>query len=160
MLKTWKKAACAAVVLAVTPAALLAQMDREQERAVEQAVRAVSVEMRQAATRLDVAALYEYVIDGPTPPIIENGNIQPTRASALANTQAGFQGITAISYSYTREHVTVLSPQTALWVGEGNSRLTLTDGREFTAPFAETLVFVLQAGKWKLLHGHRSTPPR
>ncbi len=114
--------------------------------------------MRAAARRLDADALYAYVLDTDTPPIIESGRLQPTRASALQNTSAGFRALTGVSYAYTLEHITLLSPTTALWVAQGRATATLTDGREIVAPFAETMVFEQRDGAWKVLHAHRSVP--
>ncbi len=128
------------------------------QESVEAAIRGVHEEMRAAAGRLDANALYAYVADTDTPPIIENGRLEPTRASALQSTAAGFRGVTHIAYAYTREDITVLSPETALWVGQGSATATLADGREIVAPFAETIVFVLRDGAWKVLHAHRSSP--
>jgi ketosteroid isomerase-like protein len=134
------------------PAATMAQGE------VEPAIRAVQAEMRRAAERLDAAALYAYVLDGETPPIIENGRLADTRAAALARTAQGFQALTRVGYAYTRESITVLSPSTALWIGVGTSSATLADGRQIDAPFAETIVFVKRDGHWKVLHAHRSAP--
>ncbi|MGD8279005.1 MAG: hypothetical protein PVH00_13300, partial [Gemmatimonadota bacterium] len=39
---------------------------------VEAAIRALHMQMREAAERLDAKALYAHVLDGETPPIIEN----------------------------------------------------------------------------------------
>jgi len=127
---------------------------------IESAIRAVHAQMRSAAERLDATALYAHVLDTATPPIIENGALADTWAAALARTARGFQGLTSLGYAYTRESITVLSPATALWVGVGTASATLADGRQITAPFAETTVFVLRDGQWKVLHAHRSAPTR
>lgn len=128
------------------------------QESAEAAIRAVQAQMRAAANRLDAEALYAFVLDTDVPPIIENGKLQPTRASALQSTARGFRAFASVSYAYTREHVTLLSPTAALWVGEGRATATLTDGRQVTAPFAETIVLERRDGAWKVLHAHRSTP--
>jgi hypothetical protein len=102
--------------------------------------------------------LYGYVLDGATPPIIENGRLADTRAAALTRTTQGFQALTSLGYTYTRESITVLSPSTALWVGAGTASVILDDGRHIDAPFAETVVFVQRDGQWRVLHAHRSAP--
>ena len=56
--------------------------------------------------------------------------------------------------------MTVLSPETALLVAEGESVATTTSGASFSAPFAQTVVFVLRDGAWKAIHAHQSSPPR
>jgi len=145
--------------LAATAVDLGAQaVPPDQRQSIETAIRALHVKLREAAEQLDAAALYAHVLDTDTPPIIEDGELRWTRAAALAATTSGLQGLTRISYHYTRDHITVLSPTTALWVAEGNATATLADGREFTAPFAETLVLVRPETEWQLLHAHRSAP--
>lgn len=127
---------------------------------VEAEIRAAHEQMMQAAQRRDVEALYAFVLDGDTPPIIEDGQVRGTRAAAHQITEQGFRGVTSVDYSYTRRHITVLSPATALWIGEGTGSAVLTDGRQITAPFAETILFVRRDGQWKVLHAHRSAPNR
>jgi hypothetical protein len=158
MTRHWIVAAVAGLALGMLPAQLTAQEHDPQQRAVEQALREVHAGLRQAAAKLDANALFAVVLDTPTPPIIENGRLEPTRASALASTASGFQALAGVAYEYTREHVTPLAPTVALWVAEGTARATLRDGRELAAPFAESIVFVLRDGGWKVLHAHRSVP--
>ncbi len=125
---------------------------------VEAEIRAIHARLKTAAENLDAAALYAYVSDTSTPPIIEDGQVAPTRAAALERTRAGLSRLTRLSYTYSRDHVTVLSPNTALWVAEGTASATLGDGRTISAPFAETIVFARQHGRWTVLHAHRSAP--
>jgi uncharacterized protein (TIGR02246 family) len=154
-------AIAATVSLAFLPAELRAQsVPAGSQQAIEDAIRAVHAQLKQAAEKLDATALYAHVLDTDTPPIIEDGRLLPTRGTALANTAAGFQGVTRVSYSYTRQDITVLSPTTALWVGEGTATATLTDGREIAGPFAESVLYVQRDGQWKILHAHRSAPQR
>jgi hypothetical protein len=127
---------------------------------VEAAIRAVHAQMRQPAERLDAGALYAHVLDGETPPIIEDGRLVETRAAALARTAQGFEALTSVRYTYTRESVTALSATTALWIGAGTTSAVLADGRQIDAPFAESIVFVQRDGQWKVLHAHRSVPNR
>jgi ketosteroid isomerase-like protein len=128
------------------------------QETVEAEVRATHAQMKLAAESLDAAALYAYVSDTSTPPIIEDGQLAPTRAAALERTTAGLRQLTKLSYTYARDNVTVLSANTALWVAEGTAAATLVDGRTINAPFAETIVFSRQNGRWKVLHAHRSAP--
>ena len=124
----------------------------------EAAIRAVQAQMQRAAERLDAPALYAHVVDGPTPPIIENGQPAETRAVALARTAQGFQALTSVSYTHTRQSITLLSPTTALWIGVGTATAVLADGRTIATPFAESIVFVERDGQWMVLHAHRSVP--
>lgn len=150
--------AAASITLAVLPRQRPPDPPPPVQESAEAAIRAVQLEMRAAAGRLDAEALYARVLDTETPPIIENGRLQPTRASALRNTAQGFRAFTRISYDYADEHLTMLSPTTALWVARGRAEATLTDGREIDAPFAETIVFERRDGRWMVLHAHRSVP--
>lgn len=125
---------------------------------IEAAVRALHARMQQAAEHLDADALYAYVLDTGTPPIIEDGVVYNDRATALATTSAGLRRLNGIAYHYTRQHVTVLSPSLALWIGEGTATATRADGSEIGAPFAETIVLQLEGGQWKVRHAHRSAP--
>jgi hypothetical protein len=62
-----------------------------------------------------------------------------------------------VVYRWKQQHVTVLSPETALLVSDGESVVT-TDSGSFTQPFVQTTVWVLRDGAWKILHAHQSTP--
>ena len=132
--------------------------DAPTQDAIEAEIRATHARMRQAAENLDAAALFAYVSDSSTPPIIEDGELAATRAAALERTTAGLRQLTKLSYTYRRDNVTVLSANTALWVAEGLATATLVDGRAISAPFAETIVFSRAHGHWKVLHAHRSAP--
>jgi ketosteroid isomerase-like protein len=128
------------------------------QQSIETEIRAVHAQMSQAAERLEAEALFAFVLDTDTPPIIEDGRVAPTRTAAHQNTAQGLRGLTRLSYTYTRQNITVISPTTVLWVGEGTASATLQDGREIAAPFAETIVFVRLDNQWKVLHAHRSAP--
>ena len=140
------------------PGVLLAQDESKESEAIKSAIRDVQAEMRQASEALDAEAIYAHVLDAPMPPIIEDGRLRRTRSEALRSTAEGLQGLYSLSYTYASEHITVLSPKAALWVGTGSAAATLRDGRQISAPFAETIVFVNRGGEWKVLHAHRSAP--
>lgn len=129
-----------------------------RQETVEAAIRATHREMRAAAGRLDAEALYSHVLDTSTPPIIEDGVLLGTHATALASTRSGLRALSRLSYDYEHENVTVISSEAAIWVADGTATATLQDGRELVAPFAETIVFVRRDGQWKVLHAHRSAP--
>ncbi|MHC4665084.1 MAG: nuclear transport factor 2 family protein [Planctomycetota bacterium] len=129
----------------------------EQQQAIEKAILEVHEEMKTAAQKLDIETLYGYVLDSKGP-IIEDGRLRQTRQEALELTRQGFQGITNLSYTYNNKNITMISPTAALWVAEGTSSLTIEDGRNFSAAFAETIIFTLRDGQWKVLHAHRSIP--
>ncbi len=55
----------------------------------------------------------------------------------------------------------MVSPTVALLIAEGESSVTTGQGESFTAPFAQTIVFVLtDDGIWKAIHAHQSSPRR
>ena len=67
-------------------------------------------------------------------------------------------GIRGIQYRWKRQYVTPLSPESAVLVAEGESTVTTEAGVTFTAPFAQTVVFVLRDGRWRAIHAHQSSP--
>ena len=134
------------------------EMPDAQQQAIEKAILSVHAEMKKAAENLDAEALYAYVLDTNTVPIIEDGRLARTHQNAFQSTKRGLQGIKNLSYVYNQNQITVISPTVALWVAEGTSSATIADGREISAPFAETIVFVQSDGQWKVLHAHRSAP--
>ena len=153
------------LLLAYVPLAWTAQnvskkIPADQQQAIERTIIDVHGKMKQAAEQRDTEALYKYVLEMDKGVIIEGGRLQRTRQEALNATRQGLQDLKDLAYTYTQKYVTVISPTVALWVGEGTSSATLEDGRQISAPFAETIVFVQQGGQWKVLHAHRSAPCR
>lgn len=153
------------LVMACIPFVLMTQHDSkkmsiEQQQAIEQAIVDVQAKMQQAAQQGDADALYTYVLEMDKGVIIEDGRIRWTRQEALNSTKQGLQGLKDLSYVYTERHITVISPTMALWVGEGTSSATLQDGRQISAPFAESVLFMQKDGQWKVFHAHRSAPNR
>ena len=132
----------------------------DQQQAIEKAIIDVHAKMQQVAQQGKVDSLYNYVLDIANGVIIEDGKLRRTRQEALEATRQGMQQLKDLSYSYNQKYITMISPTAALWVGEGMSSATLKDGRQISVPFAETIVFVMAAGQWKVLHAHRSIPNR
>jgi hypothetical protein len=128
-----------------------------QKKNIEGEILKAQVEMKRAAEKLDADTLYKFVLDVNNV-IIENGILKSTWKNAYDTTKQGFQGIKELSYTYNHTNINVISPITAIWTGSGLTNATLTDGRKITIDFAETIVFVLQDGNWKVLHAHRSSP--
>ena len=156
------RAICSLVCLSVLLELAGCQYDmpatQQNNADIEKAILKVHSAMKKAAERLDTDTLYSYVLDTNKGSIIENGNLFLTRRDSYESTKKGLQKFKGISYSYNQEHITVISPTVALWVGEGTSTVTIKDGRKFSGPFAESIVFVKKDGKWKVLHAHRSAP--
>ena len=128
-----------------------------QQKTIQNEILKVQEKMKTAAESLDVDELYKHVLD-VNDVIIENGELRNTRKEALGITKQGFQGIRELTYTYKHKNIAVLSPGNALWTGTGTTTVILEDGREITRDFAETLVFILRNGQWKVLHAHRSSP--
>lgn len=127
-------------------------------KSIEDAVLAVSAEMTRAGEAMDADRLFSYMLESDKVSVIQNGEVMATRQEALERVRGNLRGISTIQYRWKRQFVTVLSPQVALLTAEGDSVVTTTAGDTFTAPFAQTVVFVLRAGSWKAIHAHQSSP--
>ena len=113
--------------------------------------------MARAGEAADAARLFDFMLETDKGSVIQNGMVMATRQEALQRVEANFRGIAGIQYRWKWERVTVLSPEVALLAAEGESTVTTTSGDAFTAPFAETVVFLLEAGTWKVIHAHQSS---
>jgi hypothetical protein len=125
--------------------------------AVEAAVLAVDGEMTQAGEAVDPDRLFSYVLDTDRGSLIQNGLFMATRQEALDRMKSVMGGVSKLKYSWKRRYVTVLSPEVALLTAEGESTGTTAGGVTFTRPFAQTVVFVLRAGHWRVIHAHQSS---
>ena len=127
-------------------------------KSVEDAVLAVNAEMTKAAEAGDADRLFSYMLETDKGSVIQNGVVMATRQEALEQVKSNLRGIGKIQYRWKRQLVTVVSPEVAVLTAEGESTATTTAGETFTAPFAQTVVFVLKAGSWKAIHAHQSSP--
>jgi hypothetical protein len=148
------------IVIGASAQNLVQEMSADQQQAIEKAIIETHAKLKLAGEQRNVEALYDYVLEMDKGVIIENGQLRRTRQDAVRSTRQGMQGLKDLAYTYTQTYVTVLSPTVALWVGEGTASATLEDGRQVSAPFAETIVFVQNEAEWKVVHAHRSTPNR
>jgi uncharacterized protein (TIGR02246 family) len=148
--------ACASVVWAMqsTPP----QLNAEMQKSIEKAVLETHAKMMEAEKALDAEEFFKYILDFDNGMIIQDGTMFKTRQEALDIVQMGFEGVSAIDRTYDRTYVTVLSPQTAVLTAKGTSSVTLQTGQMVHGPFAVSMVFVQRDGRWRLLHGHYSTP--
>ena len=128
-------------------------------RAIEEAVLAIHAEMARAGEAVDAERLFSFMLDTDKGSVIQNGQFLATREEALKRVKSNLRGISRIEYRWKRQHVTVLSAELALLAAEGESVATTTGGQVFTTPFAETVVFVMKEGHWRVLHAHQSSPP-
>jgi ketosteroid isomerase-like protein len=125
---------------------------------VQKAVLARLAEIQNAAQALDPDKVFSFVLESDAGVLAQNGKLFLTRKEALESTKRGFQGLQKVSYQFDQQHVTLLSPTVALAAGEGSSSATTDDGRTLTTRFAQSVVFVLTNGEWKVFHAHRSFP--
>jgi uncharacterized protein (TIGR02246 family) len=148
---------CLASMVGADPAQPVGEADAA---AIEEAVLDVSAQMSAAGEARDAARLFSYILENDKGAIVQNGSVSQTRSEALVQTEANLRGIQSIKYTWRRQQVTVISPVVAVLVASGESAAVTDDGRSFTTPFAQTLVFVLTQGQWRVLHAHQSSPVR
>jgi len=131
---------------------------RAETKSIEDAVLAVSAQMTSAGEAVDADRLFSYMLDTDKGSVIQNGVVMVTRQEALERVRSNLRGISKIQYRWKSQYVRVLSPEVAVLAAEGESTATTTAGDTFTTPFAQTVVFVLEAGSWKAVHAHQSSP--
>ena len=132
---------------------------RGEAKSIEDAVLAVSAEMTKAGEAADADRLFSFVLENDKGCIIQNGALLTTRQEALEQVRSNLaRGSASIQYRWKRQYVTVLSPDAAVLVAEGDVTATRPSGQVTSQPLAQTIVFVLRDGKWRALHAHQSTP--
>jgi hypothetical protein len=132
---------------------------KEQQTAIEKAILKVHAEMMKAGENRDAEALFSHVLEMNKGVIIQDGRISMTRQEALDTTTLALQGLKDISYNYNQKHITIISPNTVLWVTDGTTSATVIEsGLEIKVSFAESIIFVQKDGQWKVFHAHRSVP--
>ena len=134
------------------PALLWAQPNS----AIEKAILAANAQVTQAAESRDAARLFSFLVDTNKGSIIQDGILSLTPADARARVEPGMQRL-VVTYRWKQQHVTVLSPEAALLVSDGET-IVATESGTRTQPFVQTTVWVLRDGAWKILHAHQSTP--
>jgi uncharacterized protein (TIGR02246 family) len=120
---------------------------------IEKAVLAANDEVTHAAEARDADRFFAFIAGS----VVQDGVISPTPQAVRDRVEPGFRRPVKVVYRWKQQRVTVLSPDSALLVGEGETIVT-TDQGSVTQPFAQTMVWVLRDGKWKILHAHQSTP--
>jgi len=148
--------ACASAVWAVQNDKY--EMPLEQQQAIEKAILKANSEMIKAAETLNAEALYDYVLKSDKGPIIMDGVLFRTRQEALNVSKQGFEGLKSYCVKFNQQHVTVISATVALLTAQGTCSVMTKDEQQFDYTFAETIVFILKEGQWKILHAHKSSP--
>ena len=144
-------------VLTVAPV-VQAEVSQADEARIKAEIMQVHDNMKAAAVAGNVDALYAHVSEKLNEAIIEDGELYKNREEAMASSRRGFKRTADLEYNYTHQKITVLCPTLVLWVADGSASATRKNGSTRSAPFAETIVFTLEDGKWKVLHAHRSAP--
>ena len=134
------------------------RLERMDAAAVEQQVAQAYDRMIAAAESLKLDELFAGLMESDTAALIVNGRLLQTRAAVMERTRRNFQGISALKYHVAGRHVTMLSPTVALLIETGTNDVQTEDGRKISGEFAHTVVLVLEAGRWRVLHTHQSTP--
>ena len=137
-----------------------ARLFAQQDPAIEKAVLAANAQVTQAAESRDLDALFRFMLDTDKGSIVQNGALSLTPQQAKDRLAPSFRAPVKVHYRWKQQHVTVLSPTTALLVSEGESVATAANQDPVTVPFVQTAVWVLRDGAWKILHAHQSSPPR
>jgi hypothetical protein len=131
-----------------------------QTGAIEKAILEVNAQMTQAAEARDIDRLFSFMLPNDHGSIAQSGFLFLTREDAQSSVKRGFTAIQKIAYRWKHQMVTVISPDTAILVADGESETTFGDGTTAVTPFAQTVIFVRKDGAWKALHAHQSAPPR
>jgi hypothetical protein len=128
----------------------------DSEAAIKQAVLKVHQAMTDSGP--DVDRFFDFILDFDNGMIIQDGVLFKTSNQAYDAVKKGYDGLSKVERVYDQTYVQVLSSESAVLTGTGNTTVTLTDGRTFDSKFAVSMVFVLRDGQWKVLHGHYSAP--
>lgn len=126
----------------------------------ERSVIAAHERMIAAAEALNLDELFRYIAESEHTVLAANGRIFPTRAAALQQTRESFRELVAIKYAISERRVILLPENQALLVTAGTTTARTGDGREFSTPFAQTLLLIRRDGEWRVLHSHQSAPRR
>jgi ketosteroid isomerase-like protein len=106
----------------------------------------------------NVDDLFSHYAENDRGALVLQGRIFLTRGAALERTRENFRDVAAVTYRIAERHVTVLSSGNALLVVAGTVSAKTGEGREFTTPFVQTIVFTRERGEWRVLHAHQSSP--
>lgn len=130
----------------------------EQNAAIENAILKTHDKIVAAAGNRNAEEMFSYIAENDKGCIIQDGQLIMSRQEALDITKRNFGSVKTLDYQFDQRHVKVLCPTIAILTAAGKTTITLSDGRSFTMPFANSSIFVLQDGTWKIIHGHHSIP--
>jgi hypothetical protein len=134
-----------------------APLSAVERAAIEKAVLETHDRIMQAAQELKADENLSFMLDTDRGALITNGRILLTRAQATESIRAAYAGLKSQKVRVIQRHVSVLSPTVVLVVAEAEGTATTLDGRELTGRSAQTVVFILSDGAWKVAHAHQSS---
>jgi len=157
-LKSWSVRLIVAVILLAVCSCRTAQpvLSESQVKAITEEVRQVHDKITDAAARADVETMFSCVAEHGDSIFINDGKQLLTRKQAYDVYKQRYRGIQKVEYRFSRQDVTVVSPQTVLWIEQGRAEATTTDGRTFGTSFNQTIVFMLKEEGRKALYTHVS----
>lgn len=149
----------AATALITTDPAAESSPALDSVTATETAVLATHDAMIRAIESLEFDRLSSLLVLTDRGALVADGRLTLTTGELVELIRREFAPLLAVHHTFTRRHVSILSPTTALIVAEGAITARTHDGATFTRPFAQTLVFMRIDDTWKIAHLHSSTPP-
>jgi uncharacterized protein (TIGR02246 family) len=136
------------------------KMTAPESLAIEKAVSERHARTLRDAEKLDLERAIASMLDTDKGAFIRDGELLLTRQEVYETFKVAYAGLEAQDIEVGRQNVIVLAPDIAVLVGEGKSTSTTKDGRVFSSPWAETVIYVLRDGEWKVIHAHQSVPGR
>ena len=131
-----------------------------QRAAIEKAVLEADDRATLAGQERNADKLFDFMHENDKGSVVMNGNLLRTRDQARSQVRDNFRAVSQIEYRWKQRLVTVLAPEIALVVSDGESTVTSPQGSSFVASFVQTAVWMLKDGQWKILHAHQSSPRR
>ncbi|MBE2216153.1 MAG: nuclear transport factor 2 family protein, partial [Opitutaceae bacterium] len=132
---------------------------QESITAIENAVLATHDKVVAAIESLEFGTLAAMTISTDRGALIADGRVTLSRDDMIETIRREFAPLDGVHHTFSRRHVAVLSPTTALIVAEGTVDARTHDGGAFSRRFTQTWVFMKVDDAWKLAHLHSSTPP-
>jgi len=128
--------------------------------AIEKTLQTINDEIVRAAESLEVEKMFSFIRDDAEGVMIRNGRLILTKDEAYRTYRQGVQNLRRLEYRFDRTVIHILSRDLALFLCEGVATGTTGEGNTFRVPFAQTTVYGLRDGAWKVLHVHASVPSR
>ena len=155
----------AVVVVAVSPASAQhsagsTPTDAER-RSAETAIRAQLDEVIGAIEDVDVERMMSYgQYDASLPFLVYLGRAFPTEAAARGALESMHRGLTAQTIDLEDVQTKVLTSDTAITTVTGQLQAESESTVGPVIPFAWTVLWTNENGRWKLIHAHQSVPRR